>query len=229
MKKLGIPFFVVLTVSLLTGCFEQDLEFNIRYQEVNGLTEGAALIHGDEVVGSVDEINYTRQGDFEVQVTIAEPHTNLATDTVLFVVTEDPNAENDRVIKLITDDNRGEPLKNGQTIEGSTALSGIAQEFQNQISSTLFSFAEGLDRSLAKLKEQNVDEHLSGLQNELDELINEAKTLSDSANEKLEHDIVPKIRQHIEQLKEELNNLGKDQSIDEIEQKINDLEGALEA
>jgi len=256
MKRLGTLLFVSFSLSFLIGCFDQDLEFSVRYQEVNGLNQGSSLVHDETVIGRVDEVVYTERGDFEVQVTIDEPHVALATDTALFVVASgpaaafagstgeagstggaDPLGDRKPVIELITDAQPGQPIADGAMVEGSTALSGFAQELQNQFSTalgdslgaTLMSLAESVEQSVAALKEQNIDEYIALMDSELDRLLNEAETLSDSALQSLRNDILPRIKQSIEQLKQYVEGMGKEESIDQIEQKMIKLDGALAA
>jgi uncharacterized protein YukE len=229
MKKLACLLFMITVSLLVAGCFEQDLEFKIRYQTVDGLKKGASLIHDNQVIGTVNDVIYTDKGDFEVQVTVTEPHVGLATDSTLFFIANAPNGKDERIIRLVEDDILGTPLKAGQTVEGSTALSGIAKDFQNQIDSTLLSLSSSIDRIWSEWQEQTSEEHFARLENELDQLIEEAKTLGDKANSRLKNDIVPKIRQQIDMLKQHLDELGNDQSIDQIEQKMERLDDALEA
>jgi len=228
-NRLKFSFLTIVSLFVLVGCLNQDLNLTIRYQEVGGLKEGAALIHGDETIGAVEEVIYTSQGDFEVKVAINEPFAALATESALFIITDNPAAETERAVMLITDDAPGSPLADGQVVQGSSAVAGMALELENLLNSTVSSLGSSIEESLQQFSDENVEQHLIYLEQQLDKLIGQAKAFSDSANATFKNDVLPQIKQQIEVLKQQLKSLGKDKSIEPIEKKYRDLEGTLEA
>lgn len=228
MKIMG-KLSLCLIAFILAGCLEQNLNFSIRYEAVDGLKKGASLMHETQVIGAVDEIIYTDQAEFEVQVSVAEAHQGLVTESAMFVIADDPRTTNVRIIKLIENAPSGALIQEGQVVQGSTPLTGIAKELQKQIDATLESFSTSIGRSWSKWKDHTLEQQTDALEQELDQILEALENLSNNAKEQLKNDIVPEIKQHIEQLRQRWNESGQDDSIDQIEEKMDQLDNKLEA
>ncbi len=213
-----------LVVLFLAGCIASGVNFTIRYDAVDGLKNNAPLMHGDQIIGKVNKIIYTDQGNFEVHVTVDESHHKLATDSALFVIADDPKTKGVQIIKLITSDKPGSVIQDEQVIQGSTKLSGLAREMQNQIGESIQSFASSIDQSISNWLDKNTEPTVEQLNNKLDQLLKEAKALGENANRHIQTDVIETLKQHIEQLKQQVEELNQDDTTDELEKKVDELE-----
>ncbi|WP_330959811.1 hypothetical protein [Photobacterium sp. 53610] len=228
MRLLG-KFCFSLVVLFLAGCIESGVNFSIRYDAVNGLKNNALLMHDDQVIGKVNEIIYTEQGHFEVHVTVDEAFQSLATDSALFVITDNAKAKETQMIKLISNDKPGTFIQDGQVIQGSTKFTGIAKEMQNQLGKSLQSFASSIDRSFSNWVDNTAEPTADQLDNELDQLIEEAKSFGHDAKDRIQADVVETLKQHIERLKLQMNERNQDDSIDQLEKKVEELDHLMQA
>ncbi|WP_146194538.1 hypothetical protein [Vibrio albus] len=218
-----------LVVLFLAGCMESGVNFTIRYDAVDGLKNNAPLMHGDQIIGKVNEVIYTDQGNFDVNVTVDESHHTLATDSALFVITDDSKVKGVQIIKLITSDSPGTLIQDQQVIQGSTKLTGIAREVQNQIGESLQSLASSIDQSISTWIDKTAEPTVEQLESELDQLLEEAKALGADAKERIEADVVETIKQHIQRLKQQMDGLNQDDTIDQLEKKVDELEHLMQA
>lgn len=228
MKTMG-KWCITLVVLILAGCIESGVHFTIRYTTVDGLKKNAPLMHDDQIIGEVNEIIYTDEGDFEVRVTIEKSHHSLATDSTLFVIADDPKNQDERIIKLITSGEPGTLIQDDQVVQGSTTLAGVTKELQSQIGETLESFASSIDRSLSEWNDETVEPQIDQLEKELNQLLEDAKTLGENAKAQIKNEVLPAIKQHIEQLKQRMEELEQDDdSTDELDRKLDELDHLLE-
>ncbi len=58
---------LLLVGAILIGC-SGDLEFAIRFKAIDGLRTGDRLIAEESVIGSVQAVDYTDQGDYRSAV-----------------------------------------------------------------------------------------------------------------------------------------------------------------
>ena len=78
-----------------------DLDFIIKFNSVDGLKKGGRVIYEKQPIGSVDEIVYTEQGIFLVNVSIKKEFADRATKSTLFVIDGETS---EKFVKLILGD-----------------------------------------------------------------------------------------------------------------------------
>ncbi|WP_207060785.1 MlaD family protein [Motiliproteus sp. SC1-56] len=234
--NISLKILFAATVLFLAGCSEQNLSFTISYKDVSGLKKSAPLMYQGQTIGTVDEVIYTAQGDFQVRVSVAEPYRALATESALFVISDVPNQTDTRMIRLIASEKPGPLIQEDQLVQGSTALAGVAKELENTFGSALESLSSTMADSWASLSqpsaepqaEKQTEQQAQQLQLELDKMLEEAKRLSDAAKARLKADVIPAMKQQIEALRKQLEQTAPDDSVDQAEDKLDELERRLE-
>ncbi len=213
----------------LAACQVGNLAFQVEYQNIDGLKKGASLTHDDETIGSVTEIEYTDQGTFLVGVEIEEAYRPLASQSALFYISE--NSSSNKVIELVNDDKPGtQPLiEEGQVIKGSDRLSGMSQKFQNQFNNAVESLSNSIQSSWENWKEETLEQQMSYLEEELNQLQEKAENLSESMRKDYETRILPELNKQIDALKKQLEELGREDELQGIEKKMDELNGLIEA
>ncbi len=216
-------------LAFLTACQTGNLAFQIEYDDIDGLTKGAPLTYEDNPIGSVREIEYTDQGVFLVGVEIDKNFRHLANHSSLFYVSEDSNAN--KIVELEEGNPSADqsPIESGELIQGHHRMAGMSQKLQNQFSSAIESLSSSIQDSWENWREETLDQQLQLLEEELDRMQSKAQELSESMRQDYETRILPELKAHIETLRKELEELGREDEMDSIEQKMDNLEGLIEA
>lgn len=234
---------LVLAVALfLAACGSRDLAFRIQYDTVDGLKKGADLMHGDTVIGRVNDIQYTDSGNIEVLVTIDEPYRALAKSDALFVIASVAGKEQDKNVELVERSASGNVNSNAtppsadsmliaenQLVQGADPFSGKAQQWQNQLNNVFQSFSDGVSKAWSNWEEKNLDQQLLFMEKELDRIIGQIKNLGESSRKQLETEVIPQLKQQIELLKKKLQALGRENELDPIEKKMDTVTELVEA
>ncbi len=227
-RHLFTLIFILLSTLLLSAC-SGDLSFRIAYEEVDGLTKGAPVMHDGSEVGRVEDILYTEQGNFLVDVTVQKAFAPLVNHSALFYIS-DNEAADAKVIELV----EGEPgdvssIEEGQIVQGSNRFTGMAQKFQNQMGDTLSSLTDSVKNTMSQWKEQTLEQQMEYVESELDRLMAAIQDMSADARHQIETQIIPELNEQFETLKKKLEELGREDELDGIEQKMENLNELIEA
>ena len=97
-KKL---LFFLIVISTLSGCGNHALDLKIRYKEIHGLKNGDRIVFEDKQIGKVDQVSYTQNGSYLVDISIKNEFADLATENSEFFITSDPLTEAQKSIEMI--------------------------------------------------------------------------------------------------------------------------------
>lgn len=122
MSKLWIILLGAM-LPILAGCLTQTLPLNIRFERLEGLKPGDAVILRGQTVGQVDAITYNPSGMFLAKIHIDAAYRDAATRATRFYLASD-FTQADRKYIEIEHLGGGQPLADGATVDGSTR--GIA-------------------------------------------------------------------------------------------------------
>ena len=131
-----------------------NLDFIIKFDSVDGLKKGGRVIYEKQPIGRVDEVVYTEQGIFLVNVSIKKEFADRATKSTLFVIDGETG---EKFVKLILGDEPGIQLVEGETVKGSSQLEGVTREFKNKLSDSVSSFAESLNNVISDIDEEPIE------------------------------------------------------------------------
>ncbi len=226
--KLLLFFYVLFAIPVLAGC-SNDLNFKIEYDDGQGLKKGDSVIYGSESIGSVSNIDYTDQGTVMVDVTIMEKYRDLAKQSTLFYVSDSDNSDA-KVIELAAGQTGPDtPINEDQVIHGDAKADGLAQKLQNQFGQALLSFSENMQNQWDEWKSETMDKQLNYMEKELDRILKDIKNLSKSARDHIKTELLPMINQQIEALRNKLEALGREDELDPIDKKMEQVEDYIEA
>lgn len=220
----------VLCVTLfLSACGEDDLQFQILFNEIDGLKTGAPLVHKDNAIGHVEDIVYSEENGFYVHALVDEMHRPLATQSALFYVRTSSDSDQAELEMISSAEPDAIPIAEHQVIKGSSRLGGMSKKFQNQLGGVLQAFSEGIKQSWNGLTEQSVDDQMSYLDEEMERLASQLKDLGETARKQFEQDVMPRLKQQLESLKERLKGSDREDEIEPIEKKFDQLNELIEA
>ena len=146
------------------GCKADDLNLNIRYDQVHGLKKGDQVIFKQHPIGTVTGVSYRDNGDYLASIAIEKDSNAVATEHSRFFIADDPLRQGHKAVEVSQIRPGGLLLKNRATVEGSTR----ASVFFDQMKS---GFEKGLDELKQKLFTGGSPATLSELKIRFDEYL----------------------------------------------------------
>lgn len=204
MKPLRWP---LLLIPFLCACQSRDLNFYIRFDELNRLQTGDRVFLAGREAGKVEAIQPT-DGGVQVAVRIDVPLRHQVTRGARYTVATDPTAPARQSIQ-ITPDPKCEPIQDSAVVEGGEPkaflFSPLLKEFGKSLKALKQEFQD-LSQALEKLP---ASPQFRDLEQSLQELARQMR----EAEEKLQEDVLPRLRQEIERLHEELEKQPKGKTL----------------
>ena len=180
------------------------LNLTIRFSKVDGLKEDDRVLLGQNHIGNVTRILYTKDGNFLVDIMIKKPFTNAATQHSKFFITGDPQYERRKSIEILQLKDGGEPLKDGATIEGSTEYSALLGQIMDDLGKKLEDLKKQFEKFPDEMRKIQKSDEYKKLKKELERLAEEIKQVEDAARAKIQKEILPRLKQEMENLKERI-------------------------
>lgn len=223
----GAIFILVVGLLASSGCQENPLRLNLRFDDVEGLVRGDRVVSGMEQMGRVENIKYTDRGDFLVEIVILEKFRNSMTTESKFYLIDDPERDGKMAIGVELGRGGGELLEDGAVVEGVSRAEVVAGRVWKDLEGTIKEFEKGfrsLAESLARdLKGIPESDEYKRLKRKMDRLAEEMQKAGKEAKEKLQKEIIPRIEQELEKLKRWLENRGRQEEIKPLETQLKQL------
>lgn len=220
MKK--IIFFLIAAISIL-GCEKKGLELHITFDLVQGLKQTDSVIFQQNKIGNVVRVTYTDQGNYAVDIIISESFSAAATEYSRFLIVTDPADEARKAIEIIQIRKDGRMLNDGETVEGSSRASAIIEEFKDRVETGTEDLKKSFHQLLDELSHIPESEEFKSFKNELDQLINDLKRSGQSAGEKFQRDVLPRLQQELETFRKHLEELNRRQESSPPENRNDDV------
>jgi paraquat-inducible protein B len=208
MRKIGL---VLLLGFVFLGCKESGLHLKIRYDQVAGLKKGAPLLFEGKRVGEVKNVTYTQEADFIVEVVIEEEFATAATADTEFYITADPRDPGRKAIQLAKLGEAGSALREGTTVRGTTKSLFHWEQLLGTFRRGLKDLQEQFDDLAGEFRKIPDSKEYKRLEKEWERLLKEFKDAEKATREKLENDILPRLREEMEKLREQLRRLKQKQ------------------
>jgi len=213
------------------------LNFNIRFDEIEGLKAGDGIFFKGNTVGEVDSVIYTEEGDFLVRVAIQSDFADAATRDSHFYITDDPQIDGKKAIEIIQENAGGEVLRDGETVTGSKKPS-IFNELLNRLQEEAYRYQGQFDNDVEKLKDsvrRDSQELERRMENTLDELSREFSQFAEDLEQVPDSLQLKELEETLDRLAEELKTSQQDirdkiqnELIPEIQRRLNLLRNHLE-
>ncbi len=204
----------------VTGCGDDALNFQIRFEEIHGLKTHDRIIFDNDPVGIVKKVTYTDKGIYLVEASIESEFAHLATENSIFFINSDPIIRGQMAIEMIRTETGGPCLKEGATIDGKTKFSALFNRMQNSFEKKFFELESEFNEFLQDLRCLSESDQLKEIEKELDRIILEMNDLSTSLKLKMETEILPLLKEKIENLRQRLKELGREDELEPIDDKI---------
>jgi len=208
-RWMGATALWVLVAGLL-AC-GNSLDLTVRFPEVSGLREGAPVVWNEGVIGQVREVQYTKEGRFEVRVRVEGAFRAAVTDRTRFVVGEGKKGE--RALELVELEKGGTPLPDGAVVEGSSGYGVLGETMRQEFG-----------RFLQGLQALPESEPVQQFAEEVERFAQELGRAGREARERLKKEVLPELERKLEALRRRLGERGGEGKLDPIERRLRELE-----
>ena len=216
-------FLPILFAAILLGCSVFDHQFRIRFETVDGLVKNAPVFFGDTVIGKVAEIEYTDAGHFLVEVSIEDQFSSWTTSSSTFYIGANPDAEGQKAVRVIPGPGGGEKIAKNAVVRGESKYVALYKKIAGDLFGSVHEFGSGIEAFLQRLQDYPTDEQIEAFEKELDRILAEIENMSAQMKQKLENDILPRLKEKMEQLRRSLEQTGKEEKLDRVEEKLNTI------
>lgn len=205
------------------GCETGVLNLTIRFDDIQGLKSNDGVIFEKNRIGKVDEVSYTKEGTYRVQLKIDKTFKDSATEHARFFIVSDPQNKGHKAVEMIQIRKGGEPLQNNAVIEGSRQSSAIFERFEKDVEKGIEDFKILLDEFAEELKKVPDSEAFKSLEEALSDLYDEMERSGKEVREKIQKEILPRLEQELENLKKRLQKKGKEDELKPLEIKMEEI------
>lgn len=217
---------VMFSVSII-GCMDSTHDFKIRFRDIQGLRKGNPVYFDESVIGDVKGVAYTDSGVFLVSVSIQEEFASAATDTSQFYIDGDPQNRAQKAIRVVQLEKSGHRIEEGTIVDGHTKYAVLYDQFAYQLGQNLTIFESGINEFLRALKGISESEQIEELEKQLDDIIADLGHMSSEMKYKIENEILPLLREKIEELRKSLDGTGLEKDLGPIDRKMDEINEAL--
>jgi len=215
--------FIVAGVLFVAGCYEKQLTFKIRFQQINGLKTEAPVVFEQNQIGKVIGITYTKEGSYLVDVVIAKEFTHATTSNSRFFITKDPQDTTRKVVEVVNAAKGGVPLEKGVVVEGSSRATALLDQFLDGMKDSFKDMEKTLEQMTEPLRKIPDSAEVKRLQKEMRDLMETLKQKGAATRKKFEEEILPELQKRMDQLRERLKKFGREKEMDPLEEEMKNL------
>lgn len=215
---------ILMIVSIIgLGCEAENLNLFIRFDHIDGLKSNDSVIFETNRIGKVDEVTYTKKGDYLVELMIHKAYTNAVTEHVRFFIVSDPQYNGRSVVEMIQILKGGRPLQNNTVLEGSSKSSAIFERLEKDLEKGMESFRKELNEFAEELKKIPDSEAFKKLEDELADIYEKMKQSGKEVREMIQKEILPRLEQELENLRKRLHEKGREDELKPLEIKMEEI------
>jgi len=205
------------------GCEAENLNLFIRFDHIDGLKSNDSVIFETNRIGKVDEVTYTKKGDYLVELMIHKAYMNEVTEHVRFFIVSDPQYNGRSVVEMIQILKGGKPLQNNTVLEGSNKSSAIIERLEKDLEKGMESFRKELNEFAEELKKIPDSEAFKKLEDELADIYEIMKQSGKEVREMIQKEILPRLEQELENLRKRLHEKGREDELKPLEIKMEEI------
>jgi len=222
MKRILFAFLLVLAC---WGCNEEAHYIQVTYDQIANLRAGNPVLFEGRLIGRVTDIFYSTQHKYVIDLAIDMAFANAVTESAVLSIVDNPHVEGEMAIQVVNQDPGAPPVKEGATVQGrpmrTTDLGRIGDDIQGSIED----LKKGITGFLDGLGDISTSQEFKRLQEELSRMAEEMKRSGKAVQDKVQEDILPRIRQELEQLRKKLEELGREEEVKPLEDQVEEMMG----
>jgi gas vesicle protein len=215
---------ILVMISMIgLGCEAENLNLFIRFDHIDGLKSDDSLIFETNRIGKVDEVTYTKKGDYLVELMIYKAYANSATGHARFYIISDPQNNGRSAVEMIQILKGGRPLQNNAVLDGSDKSSVIIERLGKDLEKGMEGLRKEFNEFAEELKKIPDSEAIKKLEDELENLYEKMKQSGKEGREMIQKEILPRLEQELENLKKRFHEKGKEDELKPLEIKIEEI------
>ena len=219
--------FSVITALVLLGCVGTTYNFKIRFNDIQGLRENDRVFFDKTPIGVVTDVEYTDTGNYLVSVAVDDQYSSFPKDSSTFYIDSNPETEGETAVRIIQIKDGGNLIEKNTVVEGQSKYSAIYGQIANNFRKNIHAMESEINEFIKGLQDFSESEQIKQIERQLDKILAEIENLSAEMKHKLETDILPRIKQHIEELRRRLKQIGKEEKLKYVDQKIETISAKL--
>ncbi len=219
--------FSVITALVLFGCVGTTYNFKIRFNDIQGLRENDRVFFDKTPIGVVTDVGYTDRGNYLVSVAVEDKFSSLPKDSSTFYIDSNPETEGQKAVRIIQIKDGGNIIEKNTIVEGRSKYSAIYGQIANNFRKNIHAMESEINEFVKGLQDFSESEQIKQIERQLDKILAEIENLSAEMKHKLETDILPHIKEYIEELRRRLKQIGKEEKLKYVDQKIKTISAKL--
>ena len=220
-------FFSAITALVLIGCVEAAHNFKIRFNDIQGLRKNDQVFFDKTPIGVVTDVEYTDSGNYMVRVAVEDQFSSLPKDSSTFYIDSNPENESQKAVRIIQIHDDGNIIEKNAIVEGQTKYVAIYGQFANKFRQNIRVMESEINEFFKGLQNLSEDEQIKQIEKQLDKILDEIENLSVQMKHKLETEILPRIKEQLEELRRRLEQIGKEEKLKYVDQKIKTISAKL--
>jgi hypothetical protein len=219
--------FSAIFAIILIGCIGITHNFVIRFNDIEGLRKNDQVFFDQTPIGVVTDVEYTDKGNYLVKVAVEDQYSSLPKDSSTFYIDSNPENENQKAVQVIQIQEGGNTIEKNAIVEGQSKYAAIYDQIANKFRKNVRVMESEINEFVKGLQSLTEDEQIEQFERQLDKILTEIENLSIQMKQKLETEILPLIKEQIEELRRRLEQIGKEDKLKYVDQKIERISAKL--
>ncbi len=211
---------VGLILVWIMACRSGDISVNIIYDNIAGVNVEDVVIFEQNVIGSVERIQYNTDGTYTVKLKIDQGFGNAVTEFSEFQVVDNPKQKGRKAIEIRITRQGGRLLADGATVRGKAPPDALINSLQKQLETGLDFIIEQMERFRQDARKIPESDAYKELKRSMEALADEIRRSEKKARDRIKREWLPKIERQIEALRKQLRQLGREKELAPIEERV---------
>lgn len=220
-------FFSALTALIMIGCIETTHNFKVRFNDIQGLRKNDQVYFDKTAIGKVTDIEYTDTGNYLVSVAVENQFSSLPKDTSIFYIDSNPDSESEKALRIIQFKDGGSKIEKKAIVEGQSKYAAIYGQIANTFYKNIYVMESEIDEVFKGLQSFSESEQIKRIERQLDKILVELDHMSVEMRYKFKTEILPNIYEQIEKLRRRLEEIGQEEKLKYVDQKMETIYAEL--
>lgn len=213
-------FFSSITALILIGCIQTTHNFKVRFNDVQGLRKNDQVYFEKTAIGKVTGIEYTDSGSYLVSVAVEDQFSSLPKDTSTFYIDSNPDTESEKAVRIIQINDGGNKIEKKAIVDGQSKYAAIYGQITNKFRKNIYVMESEINEVFKGFQSLSESEQIKQIERQLDKILAELDNLSVEMRHEFKTEILPGINEQIEELRRRLEEIGKEEKLKYVDQKI---------
>jgi hypothetical protein len=222
MRRIMVLLTLTFVSLFLLACEPEGLRLQVSFDRIDGLKKGAPVQFEGNSVGQVEEVVYTKAGDYRVALTVDKAFANACTTHTRFRIAPMEASANSSQMSVVMIQGRpgGDPLTADSKIRGEPMAPSVALGITAELFKGLEKLGEQIEAFTHEFQNFEETPAYQRLKEELGSLSESMVDAGRNAREKIEKEVLPRIEAEIRELRKRLESLGKEAEIAPLEEEL---------